>query len=335
MPEMQNEPRAFTDLSAQIPFSGNDDFDRLSEKRDDAAFVASLRAEPNARSLVFVGDVPVLRQAGLRIDPWFALAEVEDFGSLRETVLLGRDKEGPRFAVLLDESVARVVGVLDPGARVDRRPRMIPNRPEYTLTDLRSLAVGGGLSSACLGMMAQAKSILYWHMRHRFCSVCGVPTRMSSAGWRRDCPSCKGMHFPRTDPVVIMLAVDGDECLMGRSGRFGKGMYSALAGFLEPGETLESAVRREIREESGILTGKVTYLASQPWPFPASLMLGCFAQALTRKLVIDRTELEDARWFSRSEVRHMMAGTHPLGFTAPQPVAIAHHLLKAWVEAVG
>ena len=134
----------------------------------------------------------------------------------------------------------------------------------------------------------------------------------------------------RSDPVVIMLAIDGDHCLMGRQGRFGKGMYSALAGFLEPGETIEEAVRREIREEAGVEIGAVTYLASQPWPFPASLMIGCLAQALTRDLVIDRTELEDARWFSRHDVKLMLDGAHPDGYSAPQRVAIAHHLLRAW-----
>jgi len=171
---------------------------------------------------------------------------------------------------------------------------------------------------------------MYWHARHRYCSVCGTMSEPFGAGWRRDCPSCGGQHFPRTDPVVIMLAVDGDHCLLGRSGRFGKGMYSALAGFLEPGETIENAVRREIMEESGIRTGCVAYVASQPWPFPSSLMIGCVAQALGRDIVIDPNELEDCRWFSRADVDMMIARTHPEGYEAPNPIAIAYHLLRAW-----
>ena len=141
---------------------------------------------------------------------------------------------------------------------------------------------------------------------------------------------CKALHFPRTDPVVIMLAVDGDACLLGRQPRFPKGMYSALAGFLEPGETIEASVRREIKEETGVICGAIQYFASQPWPFPASLMIGCFAQAESRSLEIDRLELEDARWFSREEARALIERRHPDGLSAPTPMAIAHHLLKRW-----
>ncbi len=153
---------------------------------------------------------------------------------------------------------------------------------------------------------------------------------MAIAGWRRDCPVCKATHFPRTDPVVIMLAVDGEACLLGRQPRFPKGMYSALAGFLEPGETIEAAVRREIREEAGVVCGAVQYFASQPWPFPASLMIGCFAEAEGRRIEVDRVELEDARWFGRDEAVALIEGRHPDGLTAPMPMAIAHHLLKRW-----
>jgi NAD+ diphosphatase len=138
------------------------------------------------------------------------------------------------------------------------------------------------------------------------------------------------MHFPRTDPVVIMLAVDGDACLLGRQPRFPKGMYSALAGFVEPGETIEAAVRREIREEAAVICRAVQYFASQPWPFPASLMIGCFAEAESRSLEVDRVELEDARWFRRDETIALIERRHPDGLTAPTSMAIAHHLLKRW-----
>jgi NAD+ diphosphatase len=152
------------------------------------------------------------------------------------------------------------------------------------------------------------------------------------AGWRRDCAKCKAQHFPRTDPVVIMLATDGERCLLGRSPRFVPSMWSCLAGFVEPGEAIEDAVRRETREEAGIACGRVTYFASQPWPFPTSLMIGCHAEALNREIVVDREELEDARWFSKTEVADMLMRKHPEGLTTPPPVAIAHHLIRAWVE---
>jgi NAD+ diphosphatase len=330
--EMQKPSRPYIELSRQIPFGENDGLNRLSEKRDDPVFVAALRIDPSARTLIFVGDIPLLRQTDSGINPWFRLNEAEAVGTFRELALLGKTGEGPRFAALLDETIAVTEGEPDPNAMIDKRNRAIPARPDLLLTDLRSIALAGTLRPSWIAMQAQAKSLLFWHASHRFCSNCGLPSIVASAGWRRDCPSCKRMHFPRTDPVVIMLAVDGDRCLMGRSHRFGKGMYSALAGFLEPGETIEEAVRREISEESGILTSEVTYLASQPWPFPASLMIGCLATAVTTEIKIDPSELEDCRWFTREEVLQMLSGTHSEGFLAPQKVAIAHHLLKAWSQ---
>jgi NAD+ diphosphatase len=182
-----------------------------------------------------------------------------------------------------------------------------------------------------LGPLGEAKSLLYWHQRHRFCSACGAPSRMAAGGWRRECDACAAQHFPRTDPVVIMLAVRGDACLLGRQARFVPGMYSCLAGFVEPGETIEEAVRRETREEAGIGIGRVDYLCSQPWPFPSSLMIGCLAEALDEALAIDRQELEDARWFGRTEAALILAGKHPDGLICPPPIAIAHHLLGAFV----
>jgi NAD+ diphosphatase len=154
---------------------------------------------------------------------------------------------------------------------------------------------------------------------------------MKIGGYRRDCPACGAQHFPRTDPVAIMLTVHGDRCLLGRQRRFLPGMYSCLAGFIEPGETIEDAVRRETREESGILVGRVDYRASQPWPFPASLMIGCVAEALTTEITRDDEELEDCRWFDRDEVRRMFAGDHPDGLLPPNRIAIAHHLLRGFI----
>ncbi|CAN0464588.1 unnamed protein product [Phaeothamnion confervicola] len=174
--------------------------------------------------------------------------------------------------------------------------------------------------------------MLAWHARHRYCANCGAPTDSVHGGWKRQCPSCQVEHFPRTDPVVIMLVLDGDRCLLGRQSRFAKGMWSCLAGFVEPGETIEDAVRREVFEESGIRCGRVGYVRSQPWPFPMSLMIGAHVEALSSELTIDYAELEDARWFARAEVIEMMQGRHPAGLAAANPIAIAHHLIRAWIE---
>jgi NAD+ diphosphatase len=198
--------------------------------------------------------------------------------------------------------------------------------------DLRSIALQGLVAPELLGILGQAKSMLDWHRRHGFCANCGSASRASAAGWHRNCDACGARHFPRVDPVVIMLAIDGERCLLGRQRHFAQGMYSALAGFLEPGETAEDAVRREVFEEARVKCARVVYYASQPWPFPSSLMIGCFTQASATEIVVDTAELEDARWFSRSEVAAMLAGTHSGGLSAPKPFAIAHHLLRAYAE---
>ena len=175
-----------------------------------------------------------------------------------------------------------------------------------------------------------------WHARHRFCANCGQPTRAASGGWKRECDGCGAQHFPRTDPVTIMLVVRhdpalGDVCLMARQSRFPPGMYSCIAGFVEPGESFEDAVRRETLEETGLVVGSVRYLACQPWPFPSSLMIGCIAESLTSAITLDETELEAGRWFTRAEAELMLEGRHPEGFTPPVHIAIANTLLRAWL----
>jgi NAD+ diphosphatase len=207
----------------------------------------------------------------------------------------------------------------------------LENDPAFMVADLRAIAVQGLVPAPELGILATAKSLLDWHARHRFCANCGAPTEPVHAGYRRDCGACGTQHFPRTDPVVIMLIARGDKCLLGRQARFADKMYSCLAGFLEPGETIEDAVRRETYEEAGIRVGAVRYLASQPWPFPSSIMIGCVGEAETDEIVIDRAELEDVRWFSKEEARRMLAGEHE-DFAAPSPIAIANHLLRTWVD---
>ena len=307
--------------------------DRLSERREDEAFLAAARSNLKARAVVFCRDMPVLRKVGGGLEPLFPLDEALRLVGRRESVLLGVDPDGaPFFAELLDDASVELRADGSDGF-LDRRLLVIPGRDDLALIDLRSIAVQGLAPPPQIGVLGQAKSILSWHARHRFCPNCGAPTRLAAAGWRRECDACKAQHFPRTDPVVIMLAVDGDNCLLGRQARFPKGMYSCLAGFLEPGETIEDAVRREIREEAGIVCGAVSYLASQPWPFPSSLMIGCLAEAATKEVRVDHIELEDARWFAREEARAMLDGRHPAALAAPTAMAIANHLLRAWVES--
>ena len=264
--------------------------------------------------------------------PFFPLAEVERLGGARIEALLGIEAAGaPVFAALLPDGAVEQLAD-DSDGFLDRRQLVVPGRDDLALIDLRSIAVQGLVGAEALAVLGQAKAILSWHARHGFCANCGAATRPAAAGWRRECDVCKAQHFPRTDPVVIMLALDGERCLLGRQSRWPKGMYSCLAGFVEPGETIEEAVRREIREESGIACGEVAYLASQPWPFPSSLMIGCFARAASRDIVVDGVELEDARWFTRDEVMAMFDKRHPEGLSAPMPMAIAHHILRVWAE---
>jgi NAD+ diphosphatase len=180
-----------------------------------------------------------------------------------------------------------------------------------------------------------AKSIVTWHQRHGYCANCGTRTAMKEGGWKRDCPNCRTEHFPRTDPVVIMLVTSEEKVLLGRQKQFPPGMYSCLAGFVEVAETIEDAVRREIFEESGIRCTDVDYYMTQPWPYPSSLMIGCTARAINEDIVVDRAELEDARWFNRTEATLMLKRQHPDGLAGPHPFAIAHHLLGSWVHGGG
>ncbi|HML15157.1 MAG TPA: NAD(+) diphosphatase [Xanthobacteraceae bacterium] len=290
--------------------------DRASEKRNDEAFLRALMADARCGVYAVAGEMVVLKAGDEIHDPLFRAQEVAALGPQSETVFLGLiDGEG-RFGVGLDPSVVE--------------PLKAQNR--FVITDLRSIAMQGLVAQEHLPPLAEAKAMLHWHARHRFCSNCGAPSALVEGGWRRDCPACRTTHFPRTDPVVIMLAIDGERCLLGRQTRFVKGMWSCLAGFVEPGETIEEAVRRETREEAGIACGRVRYFATQPWPFPMSLMIGCHAEALSTDIAIDKTELEDARWFDREEAAQMLLRRHPVKLGTPPPVAIAYHIIRAFVE---
>ena len=290
--------------------------ERASEKRNDETFLRALMADARAGAYAIAGEMVVLKAGEELHDPLFRPDEAAALGPQTETVFLGLVDGAGRFGVGLDPGVVE----------------SLKAQNRFFITDLRSIAVQGLVAEDHLPPIAEAKAMLHWHARHRFCSNCGAPSALVEAGWRRDCPACKATHFPRTDPVVIMLAINGDRCLLGRQTRFVKGMWSCLAGFVEPGETIEEAVRRETREEAGITCGRVRYFATQPWPFPMSLMIGCHAEARTTDIAIDRTELEDARWFDREEAAQMLLRRHPVKLGTPPPVAIAYHIIRAFVE---
>jgi NAD+ diphosphatase len=290
--------------------------DRAAERRADAAFLDHCAVHEGCGFYLVGGEMIVLKRAGDAFDPMFPLHETSELASANERIFLGLHRGVARFGL----SVQREA--LEP----------LKSDTRFHVIDLRSSAVQGLVRPEHLAPLAEAKALLHWHARHRFCSNCGHVTNAVDGGWRRECPQCRTQHFPRTDPVVIMLAVRGEHCLLGRQTRFAQGMWSCLAGFVEPGESVEEAARRETLEEAGIRCGRVRYFASQPWPFPSSLMIGCHAEAISHEITVDRDELEDARWFTRSEAAAMLMRAHPEGLGTPPPVAIAHHIIRAWVE---
>ena len=280
-----------------IGFTGGT-LDRADALRHDQERLAAAIADPRARLLRMDAYLP--RVGGDGALEWGGVAEA---APVAPVVLLGLDGAGaPLFAAASGRAPGRSGALF---AAIDRM------RPDAAAT------------------WAAARTVLDWHARHRFCANCGAATTPFRAGWGRTCASCATEHFPRVDPVVIMLAEHGDRVLLGRQPAFPPGRYSALAGFLEAGESIEEAVRREVFEEAGLAVGAVRYVASQPWPFPGQLMIACIGQAEDDALTIDRHELEDAIWVSRAEVQAVLAGgSGP--FLPPPPYAIAHTLLEEW-----
>ena len=295
-------------------FGGNP-LDRASERRDDGAWIATLLDDPQTRLLALRDLKPFTRGTAVPALDWQPVAPWRDhIDGGAPVVFLGLGDGRAHFAI--DAAGADVAPDVD-----------------TELVDVRALAPT--LAPAEAAILAEARSLLDWHARHRFCAQCGSPTRMASAGWKRQCPACRASHFPRTDPVVIMLAIRGDRALLGRNRRRPGARFSCLAGFVEAGETPEEAVRREVREEAGIRCGRVRYLAAQPWPFPSSLMLGFLAEALTEEISVDPEELAEARWFTRDEIRQMVARAatgpdDPSQVSLPAPIAIAHHICRRW-----
>ncbi|MFZ4688092.1 MAG: NAD(+) diphosphatase [Polymorphobacter sp.] len=298
------------DLLRNVPPVGitGSTLDRADHLRRDPGAMVALRSRPDARWLVMDDLKPVLT-TGEHPDILWAYRSDVQHDAVSVFLGLAPEKDGaPRFAAAA--SGADLVNDFG-GQIVDAR--------------MAAVQLGDGRAE----IVAQARSLLDWHARHKFCAVCGGKTEMAKAGYARTCLSCNAEHFPRTDPVVIMLAIKDDHALVGRQPNFPKRFFSALAGFVEPGESLEEAVARELFEEAGIRVKRVRYLASQPWPFPSSLMIAAFAEAVNLDITLDTDELEEARWVSKDEVRAALAGNGE--WFAPPPMAIAHTLLKAWV----
>lgn len=299
--------------SRLVGFAGNR-IDRLSEKRSDTASSEAL-AEDSARIMV-LGRGKLFMDVSDESTPraLFSHAEAEQFSpDFANAIFLGRQ---------------------DGAALLSVHTNSDPETLEAPLKalDYRSIYLENRLPGDIIGALAEAAALDSWHGNHRYCGRCGGLSEMRAGGFKRACPQCNAEHFPRTDPVAIMLGVRGDKCILARSPHFAPGMYSCLAGFIEPGETIEAAVRRESLEEMGVTIGRVAYHASQPWPFPYSLMIGCHAEILSDDFSVDRSELEDGRWFSKQEVLTMLDRTHPEGLMTPPPGAIAAHLIRSWAE---
>ena len=303
-------------LSAHLnTFAGNP-LDRVSERRREPEWLER-QLEADATTVMAFWNGSPLTQDGpagprlARIEP--ALA-VELAGGDERLLFMGVDVDG------------RAVFALDMEGPADPAEGVLRGRGRFG--NLRELAAV--LPASDCGMAASAKAVFEWRRRHRFCSACGQPTYVAEGGWKRLCPSCKVEHFPRTDPVVIMLPVRGDQCLLGRQSAWAPGRYSALAGFMEPGESIEEACAREIKEESGLKTVAVRYHSSQPWPWPSNLMIGLIAEVAPGEAQADQAELEAVRWLARKEVAGLL--TDGGDITLPPPMAIARQLVSFWAH---
>ncbi|TDJ15117.1 MAG: NAD(+) diphosphatase [Deltaproteobacteria bacterium] len=296
-------------------FSGSP-LDRVSHKRTDPAWLERQLADEKTRFLPVWRLEPMVKLPAAQALAWAKWVLFEDLDPPPEPVLLGVADGVAHFAVDVSalEKPEVELGVSDVACFAELR------------------AIASSMPPGDAGIAAHARSLVDWQQRNRHCPACGGRTRQVFGGSQRNCIDCSAEHFPRTSPVVISAVVRGDRCLLGRSRGWPARMYSALAGYLEPGETIEEAVRREVVEESGIVVGDVRYLASQPWPFPSSLMIGCIAAAETESVVVDPVELEDARWFDRNVIRAALDGAAG-ELVVPPSFSIAHYLLRSWVDS--
>lgn len=297
-------------------FAGNP-LDRASDRRAKPEWIAEQLASSESLGLAMWNGRPFVepsKEGGLQIAYLPVKLVRELAGGAERLLFMGLWKDTAVFAVDLED-------VADPGDG--------PLEGFGKFEDLRAIALKVPAPDAAI--LATAKQMFEWRRRHKHCAFCGQPTRAMDGGWKRKCPSCETEHFPRTDPVVIMLPYHGDRCLLGRQEAWPKGMFSALAGFLEPGESIEEACARELNEEAGLHALKVRYHSTQPWPYPSSLMIGLIAEVEDGEATPDQTELSEVRWFTREEARDLIAGKLD-GVAAPNKLAIAHQLIKAWVE---
>ena len=307
---------AFDSFPLGRPAFISNSLDRAAHLRSKEERLFAMESDPNSRAYVVHRDALVVKREGSASRALLTIDEALKFGANPGMVFLGLRDGAAVFGMGISPAAAeKLIG-----------------REDVAVSELRGMAMQGVIAPEQLSAVAAAKSLVNWHQRHGFCANCGARTLMREGGWKRECPACKSEHFPRTDPVVIMLVAKGDKCLLGRQQRFAPGMYSCLAGFVEAAETIEDAVRREVFEEAGIRCSDIAYYMTQPWPYPSSLMIGCTARALNEDIVIDRTELEDVRWFSREEAHLMITRKHPDGLAGPHPFAIAHHLLGRWLH---
>ena len=299
-------------------FAGNP-LDRAALLRRDPAWLAARLASDSTRFLPLWRLHALVTRSERPEIAWQPAAIAAPYlGDGGACVFLGLDGDAARFAV----DVSR--------AGDDERAPPLADRGRFG--EVRAL--GSLVPLAQAGIIAQARALIDWHGRHGHCAVCGAPTAIAEGGYQRTCtdPACAATHFPRTDPVVITLVHRPGRCLLGRSARFPTDLYSCLAGFMEPGESVEEAVRREVREECAIEVGAVRYHSSQPWPFPASLMIGCIGEGLSEAIEVDPVEIEDARWFTRDQVVNALDGGDPeTGLKIPPSLAIAHKLIRWWV----